>query len=311
MKCPACQSQRLIRNGGGSAGQRMQCKDCGHSPMLSSVPPSHRRHFIIPDRQIKPGVPMDHNEWIGRAIAEYKPDSVIDLGDNADFPSMSTHSAVGSRDKEGQRLLADINAANEGERLLMQGKGDFEPDERVRLRGNHEHRLTRFIDANPVLEGIIGLHLLDDDGWDIVPYADGQPGIRHIDGVAYAHYFANPNTGKPIAGTIDNRLSKIGSSFVQGHAQGLKRGNMQYATGVTRYGVVAGSAYMHDEPYKGASNSHWRGVLVLNEVRDGEFCEMPLTLDYLCRKYEKMSVGQFLRKKYKNAEQRFTLARLP
>jgi len=256
-----------------------------------------KRHFIIPDRQIKPGVPMFHNKWIGMAIRDYEPDVLVDIGDNADFPSMSRHSPIGSKDKEGKRLLADIQSANEGERLLLEGMGGFKPKRMVRLRGNHEDRLLRYIEANPVLEGIIGLHLLDDKGWEIVPYVNGSPGVIYIDGIAYAHYFANPNSGKPIGGTIQNRLSKIGSSFVQGHQQGLLQGNVQYATGRIQHGIVAGSAYLHDEEYKGQANAHWRGVVVLNEVRNGQFCEMPLTLDYLCRKYEGESLRRFLQRK--------------
>lgn len=268
-----------------------------------------RRHFIIPDRQSKPGVPMHHNRWIGQAIHDYAPDVVVDIGDNADFPSMSTHSQIGSRDKEGRRLIEDIKAANDAERLLREGMGGFRPKRSVRLRGNHENRLLRYIDANPVLEGIIGLHLLDDKGWEVVPYFNGSPGVVYIDGIAYAHYFANPNSGKPIGGTIANRLSKIGSSFVQGHQQGLLQGNLQYATGVIRHGIVAGSAYLHDEEYKGAANTHWRGVVVLNEVRDGQFCEMPLTLDYLCRRYEGMSLARFLQRNVRNAKAKYSMAR--
>jgi hypothetical protein len=83
--------------------------------------------------------------------------------------------------------------------------------------------------------------------------------------VRYAHFFAQPLTGRAISGTIATRIAKIGGSFVQGHEQGLKRGEVQYATGETAYGVVAGSCYLHDEPYKGAANRHWRGVVVLND----------------------------------------------
>ena len=48
---------------------------------------------------------------------------------------------------------------------------------------------------------------------------------------------------------------------------------------------------------------------VLNEVRNGDYCVMPLTLDYLCRKYEGMSLAKYLRKKYKDAKYKFWLAR--
>jgi len=269
-----------------------------------------RRHLVIPDRQIKPGVPLDYNRWVGMAIRDYAPDVVVDIGDNADFPSMSTHSALGSKDKEGQRLLADIEAANAGEAILLEGMGSFRPKRMVRLRGNHENRLVRYIEANPVLEGLIGLHLLNDKGWEVVPYFNGSPGVVQIDGITYAHYFSNPNTGKPISGTIANRLSKVGTSFINGHCQGLQQGSVQYATGQMRHGVVAGSCYLHDEPYKGMANSHWRGIVVLNEVRDGTFSEMALSLDYLCRKYESRSLASYLKRQYKNAESRFSLARV-
>ena len=43
---------------------------------------------------------------------------------------------------------------------------------------------------------------------------------------------------------------------------------------------------MHDESYKGPQgNDHWRGVVVKNEVVDGEYDIMKISLDYLLRKY--------------------------
>lgn len=268
------------------------------------------RHFIIPDTQVKPGCPTAHLRWIGQAIAKYKPDVLVHLGDHWDMHSASTWSSLGSKDKEGTRLFDDIQAGNDALALLEEHMDGFVPKRKVLLRGNHEDRLSRLVANDPRLEGVVGFHLFNDEelGWEVVPYFNGSPKAITIDGVVYAHYFANPNTGKAIAGTIQNRLSKIGASFVQGHQQGLLQGNQQYATGVIRHGIVAGSAYLHDEPYKGMANTHWRGVVVLNEVHDGQFCEMPLTLDYLCREYEGMSLARFMQRNYKNAKQRFTTA---
>lgn len=269
-----------------------------------------RRHFILPDTQVKPGAPTDHLDWIGQAIKDYDPDVVVHLGDHWDFESLSQWSAPGSIELEGLRYEDDLEAGNNALRRLHQAMGTWK-GRKILLRGNHEHRLERAINANPKWAGAVGFHQFADRslGWEVVDYFCGSPQAIYVDGVAYAHYFANPNTGKPIGGTITNRLAKIGTSFVQGHVQGLLQGNVQYATGVIRHGIVAGSAYLHDEPYKGMANTHWRGVVVLNEVRDGTFCEMPLTLDYLCRKYEGRSLSSFLRRKYKNAQHRFTLAR--
>lgn len=268
------------------------------------------RHFIIPDRQAKPGVPLDHNVWLGRAIADYKPDVLIDLGDNADFPSISTYGAPGSLEKEGQRLSNDIEAAKEADRMLFDGMGNYRPKRMVRLRGNHENRLSRYLQSNPVLDGLLSLDLLDDGKcWQIVPYSNGSPGVIEIDGIAYAHFFANANTGKPIGGTASYKLAQIGMPFVQGHVQGYDIGTRQYATGKVIRGIVAGSFYLHDEEYKGAANQHERCAVVLNEVRNGRFNEMPLSIEYLCRKYEGTSLARFLQRRYRRAKERFSLAR--
>jgi hypothetical protein len=268
------------------------------------------RHFIIPDTQTQPGVPTDHFDWIGAAIRRYKPDVVIHLGDHWDFPSLSRWSDSGSLDMEGRRFRDDVEAGNDAllqlHRAMKGWKG-----RKILLRGNHEDRLTRAIEANPKFEGAIGFHMFADRrlGWEVVDYVGSSPGIVTVDGISYAHYFANPNTGKPIGGTITNRLAKIGTTFVQGHVQGLLQGNVQFATGQMRHGIVAGSCYLHDESYKGVANAHWRGVVVLNEVHDGQFCEMPLPLSYLCRKETGRELDSYLRRKYRNAATRFTCAR--
>jgi hypothetical protein len=266
------------------------------------------RHFVIPDRQAKKGVPLDHNKWLGQAIAEYRPDVLIDLGDNADFPSVSTHSAVGSMDKEGQRLIHDIEVAKEADRIMFEHMGKFRPKRMIRLRGNHEHRLTRYIESNPVLEGIVGLHLLGDDDWEIVPFFNGSPGRIEIDGIHYAHYFAGVNNGKPLGGTAANMLNHIGAPYVQGHRQGYDIGTKQFATGKVIRGIVAGSFYLHDEGFKGQANTHDRCCVVLNEVEGGRFSEMPLTMTYLCKKYENTTLARYMQRKYRNAKARFTVA---
>lgn len=267
------------------------------------------RHLVIPDTQCKKGVPLDHFDWIGAAIREYHPTHVIHLGDHWDMASLSSWDGPGSLAMEGARYEDDIAAGNEALDRLHAAMGDFRC-ERTILRGNHEYRIRRAVESSPKFAGTIGEHHFNDKrlGWKVVDYFHGSPGVKVIDGVSYAHYFAAPNTGKPIGGTITNRLAKIGTSFVQGHVQGLLQGNVQYATGIIRHGIVAGSCYAHDEAFKGHANAHWRGLVVLNEVRNGQFCEMPLTLDYLCRRYEGMGIARYLQRKYRHAKERFSLA---
>ena len=49
------------------------------------------KKLIIPDTQVKPGVPTDHMEWIGKYILDQKPDCVIHLGDHYDMHSLSSY----------------------------------------------------------------------------------------------------------------------------------------------------------------------------------------------------------------------------
>lgn len=248
-----------------------------------------RKHIIIPDTQCKPGVPLEHLEWAGRYIAEQKPDVVVHLGDHWDLPSLSSYEKRGSHYFEGKRLLDDIEAGNEGLRLLYKGmttEGTRAlPARRVLLRGNHEDRLTRAINENPTqLEGIVSPDDFGDTeyGWEVVPYL--QP--IQIDGLSYAHYFYNPSTGRPYSGSVDTMLRNIGASFVMGHQQGLRIGRRELANGHTQRGIVAGSFYQHSEEYRGPQAAYeWRGVLVLHEVADGNFDLMEVSLDYLRRRY--------------------------
>ena len=73
---------------------------------------------------------------------------------------------------------------------------------------------------------------------------------------------------------------------MQGHEQGFLYSCRQFPTGKTKHGLVAGSFYLHDEDYKGRQgNGHWRGLVVLNDVKDGAYDIMPLSMSYLREKY--------------------------
>jgi hypothetical protein len=265
-----------------------------------------RKHLLIPDTQIRSGVPLDHMRWIGYAIVEYMPDVIVHLGDHWDFPSLSGHDAPGSAPTRDQDVERDIAIGNEAFNILV-GPMRYEMDRRKRrhrerwepechfLFGNHEHRLRRYVDANPKLAGILDDHLLETPGFRRHPFLQRV----WIDGIGYSHFWQNMLSSHSIGGSIENRLNKIGHSFVQGHEQGFKYATKDYPTGMARHGLVAGSSYLHFENYKGRqTNNHWRGIVILNEVEDGNYCVMALTLRYLCRKYEKMDLVPFMQKCY-------------
>jgi hypothetical protein len=269
-----------------------------------------RRHVVIGDTQSKPGAPNDHMRWIARAILEYKPDVVVHVGDHWDHPSLSRHELPGSVPLEGQRYADDVAAGNASFALLSQpleekvaalkaGKRKQWCPEFHYIMGNHDIRPDKVASTDAKLVGTIGSDRCDTRGW--TRHAFLKPVV--IDGIAYCHYFPNSHSGKAVGGEVASRFNKIGQSFVQGHEQGKREGNRLLSTGRTWYGLVLGSCYLHREEYRGNSGQrHWQGIAVLNDVHDGEYDLMTLSLRYLCRKYEGVELGDYMAAHYPNGD---------
>lgn len=267
-----------------------------------------RRHYVIPDVQVRPGDATDHLDWIAADIIRRKPDVIVCIGDFWDLPSMSSYSAPGGLEKENSRLLADIEAGREAmarltapiwkeiKRLKDNKKKQWNP-RWIFTEGNHEHRAARLAINDARFEGVVGTHLLDVEtfGWE--RYKFEKP--VELDGVWYCHYWKTAHSPRPIGGTIDNRLNKLGFSFVQGHEQGKRYGDRPLANGKTIHGLVVGSCYLGTELYRGPQGANeWRGVAVLHDVRDGDFEPMFLTLRWLCREYTGEELPAYMRKRY-------------
>lgn len=252
-----------------------------------------RRYVIIPDAQIRAGSDTTHVDWAAKAIVDYKPDVIVCMGDWWDLPALSAHEAPGSKEAEGRRVKPDIDAGNEAfarlvapmqaemARLKRNKEKQWNPDCHF-LMGNHENRLSRAIFRDPKWEGLLSLDALKTPGFHRHDFLQ----IVNLDGIKFCHYFPNPFSGKAIGGTIVNRLGHIGSSFVQGHQQGFLYASKQYPDHV-KHGIVCGRFYLTHEHYRpeDVQKSEWNGILVLNQVDNGDFDLMPLRMSYLQRKY--------------------------
>jgi hypothetical protein len=154
---------------------------------------------------------------------------------------------------------------------------------KVLLGGNHDQgRIERAINNNPQLEGLISVKDLEyEKDWEYQPFLSPV----FINGVGYNHYWPSGAKGLPI-GTAGALLSKLHCSVVAGHQQGKQIAYSRRADGKSICGIITGSFYLHDEHYMDPlSNRHWRGLLIQNEVLDGQFDELFLSVDYLRRKY--------------------------
>jgi len=68
---------------------------------------------VIPDCQVKPGVNLDHLAWAGDYLYDKKPDYIVQIGDFADLPSLSSYD-IGKKCYEGRTYHADIDSVQAG-----------------------------------------------------------------------------------------------------------------------------------------------------------------------------------------------------
>lgn len=250
--------------------------------------------LVIPDCQVKEGVPMEHLEWVGRYIVEKKPDVIVNIGDFADMPSLSSYD-VGKKSFEGRRYYKDIAAANVGMELLMGPLTSYNTNQKTNKKkiynprliltlGNHEQRIERAVEKDSKLEGLISYNHLPYEswGWEVYPFLE----VVEVGGVCFSHYFTTGVMGRPVT-SPNALLQKKHKSCVMGHVQQSGIATQYDALGKRLTGLFAGCCYLHDEDYLGKQgNNYFRGIWMLHDVKDGEFDLMPINLSFLARKYD-------------------------
>lgn len=259
------------------------------------------RHIVVPDTQIRDGVPLEHLDWIADYIVDKKPDVLVQIGDWADMPSLSSYD-IGKKSFEGRSYRADCLAANDAlQRFMSPIQREIERREekhkqrwnlrKVYTAGNHDwERIERAIEIDRKLDGLISTDDLHFKQWGFEVYPFLQP--VEVDGVVYCHYFTSGIMGRPIT-TARALLTKLHQSCFAGHQQDRDIAYGKKANGERITGIICGSCYLHDEAYLNPqTNKVWRGIYVLNDVENGAFDEMPVSLSFLKKRYESKKRNQ-------------------
>lgn len=252
------------------------------------------KHCVIPDTQVKPGVPIDHFKWAGEYIAEKKPDVIVHIGDLADMHSLSSYD-IGKKSYEGRTYQADIESAINAQELfftpirreitrLRKNKKEQWKPRFVLTLGNHEDRINRAIESDRKLEGTISIDDLkfEEFGWEVIPYQ--EPIV--IDGIAYCHYFTTGEMGRAVTSARAMTIKKH-MSCTMGHTPKTEIDMSQVrADGTPIIGLFAGVFYQHDEDYLGPQgNPVHRQIWMKHEVKDGFYYPMAVSMKYLKDNY--------------------------
>ncbi|TIM14447.1 MAG: hypothetical protein E5Y67_12265 [Mesorhizobium sp.] len=176
-----------------------------------------RRMVAIGDLHLKPGMDFEHMRWIGRYVAETRPDNVLQIGDCFDFESCEMHSAAGSASQMKRPAFIDeIEAGQDAFDIYHSEIGAGEIPHDV-IYGNHEYRVNRLEELAPNLAGTLTLQVdqfFARYRWRTTPY-------RHwlfFEGVGFTHVpmsiMQKPIGGRYPENTIGNQATH---SIVFGH----------------------------------------------------------------------------------------------
>ena len=230
--------------------------------------------IVLPDSHAHPDFNNDRYEWFARLVLDINPDYVVDIGDFFDMPSLCSYDK-GTRSFEGRRYSKDIEAGLDAQQRIydITRKPKRKVPKWFRTLGNHENRINRVVDIDPVLHGTISTKDLQSKeyGWEEIPF--GQP--LYLEGITFQHYFTSGVMGRPIGGENHARslILKQFRSCVQGHSHLFDYARRTDATGNKVHGLVVGVYQDYDADYAGPStNKMWdRGIAILRNVDNGNF----------------------------------------
>jgi hypothetical protein len=252
--------------------------------IMSPLETTIRKLLIVPDSHAHPGYDNERFHWLGKFILQEKPDVIVNLGDMADMPSLSSYDK-GKGSGENRRHIDDVAATEEALEILDEyevkaraqdkkaKRKPYAPRKIITL-GNHEYRCNRYANDNPELIGTIGT--------DMLPYASFGYEVKEyhepvlVGGIAFSHDFPSGISGRPIGGeNIGTTLiQKNFMSSVCGHNHLYHHSERTRVDGRKMFGLSAG-CYVHPDMIEGWNRATyhlwWRGVVMLENVSEGYY----------------------------------------
>lgn len=254
--------------------------------------------LVIPDSHAAPNESLERFTWLGKLIVDKRPDVVLDIGDRADMPSLSTYDK-GTKGFEGRRYQNDIKSVIEANKRLMKPLRKLQAKQRhdkkkiykpklIITLGNHEQRIERAVNAEPILEGVLSYDDLGyaKDGWDVIPFLEPV----EVQGILFSHYFVSGVMSRPIGGVNSARSQAVKThrSCVSGHSHLFDYAEEADAAGKCIQSLVCGCFVENNAPWNtDQAYSKWKScVVILHRAVDGNYDMEVISIERLKEMYK-------------------------
>lgn len=242
--------------------------------------------LVVPDSHVRPGVSdLSRFHHLAKLIDYRRPDVVVHLGDLWDMPSLCSYDR-GKKSFEGRRYKKDIDAGLKALVTLRDGCVNYHKTLKLFCTGNHENRITRAVDEDAKLEGLISFENLELAKFDWRFKDFLSPHV--VDGISFTHYAISGVMGRPVSGEnpAATIIKKNLTSTVVGHSHLLDYAERSTLSGRKVTGLVAGCflAKNQVENYAGvAQKLWWNGVCYLHDAKEGHYDLETISLARLAR----------------------------
>ena len=205
---------------------------------------------------------------MGKLAKERGISHVVQIGDFADFDSVSTHIAADTIEgKLNNPYTADIVSLNRALEDFERGLQGHTVTKHVTF-GNHERRIYQYENSHPQVEGMLTSELeqtFKDGGWSKTPYGE----FYFLAGVGFIHCALN-RLGKSYGGKLaESTIANdavfdivVGHSHVRKDHRAPKIGPHKHVT-VLNLGCALPEGYTQNYIYHSQLAGWWYGVHVL------------------------------------------------
>lgn len=243
--------------------------------------------IVVGDVHVGPNQNLRRAKWLGRLVKDVKPERVVFIGDFGTFDSLSNWDKDKRKLMEGRRYAKDVGALQNFVKTYRNEVPFIDDVRHILTEGNHEHRIARYIETHPEMEG--QLDYLQEigvkDEWKFVPYKS----FYKYRGVSFTHVPIMEN-GRPVSGVscMSRALQAVSGSVVFGHTHKLEyKACHRHGQSHLQEALNVGCYFEHiDEYAKGSVTSYWRGLVVLDHYKNGRFAYEAVPMGMLRRDYD-------------------------